>query len=63
MIDRQGYPWAVFLGAVALCSALSPYAALAQTSGIDPKAENLLRTATTFLADQKMFTMDARSSI
>jgi len=63
MYQRRGYRWAVFLGAVALCSALSPYAALAQPSGIDPKAENLLRTATTFLAGQQKFAVDTRSSI
>ena len=40
-----------------------PSAALAQPAGIEPQAEKLLKNATTFLAAQKRFSVDASSTI
>ncbi len=36
---------------------------LGQPSGVDPQAERLLQTATTYLADQKRFSVEARGTI
>lgn len=49
--------------AFALVSLLLPQAALAQPAGIDPQAEKLLKASTTFLAGQKQFSVDTRSTI
>ena len=42
---------------------LLPQSALAQPVGITPKAEKLLRASTDFLAGQKQFSLDTRSTI
>ena len=49
--------------ALVLCVAASAPSALAQPAGIDPQATKLLRAATDFVAAQKRFTVDTRSSI
>jgi hypothetical protein len=60
--------WACFhagtAGLLSLVLALAlPQSAFAQPVGITPKAEKLLRVATDFLAGQKQFGLDTRSTI
>jgi hypothetical protein len=43
--------------------ALAPEQAVAQPEGIDPQAEKLLLAATSFVAAQKQFSVDTRSTI
>jgi len=54
---RPGGLFALLVGAMLAGSALS------QPAGVDPKAEELLKASTTFLADQAQFTVDTRSTI
>ena len=42
---------------------LLPQVSLAQPAGIDPQATKLLKASTDFLASQKQFTVDTRSSL
>lgn len=52
------------LGALGLVLAAAlPFATLAQTAGIDPQAERLLKASTDFLAAQKQFTVDTASTL
>lgn len=44
-------------------AAALPFATSAQTAGIDPQAERLLKAATDFLAAQKQFTVDASNAV
>jgi hypothetical protein len=44
-------------------AALAPAAALAQSGGIDPQAEKLLKASMTFLAGQKRVSADTRSTV
>jgi hypothetical protein len=46
-----------------LAAAVVPHAALAQAAGIDPQAERLLKASTSFLASQKQFSVDTRSTL
>jgi len=55
---RLAAAFACISAAVAL-----PSAALAQPAGIEPQAEKLLKNATSFLAAQKRFSVDASSTI
>jgi hypothetical protein len=54
---------AASLFAAVLSAAVLPEAALAQPAGIDPQAEKLLKASTAFLAAQKRFSADTRSTI
>lgn len=51
-------PAIAFLAAIAIAPP-----ALAQPSGIDPRADKLLKASTAYLASQKQFSVDARSTI
>ena len=55
------------VGMLGLCmcvgSAILSSAAFGQPTGIDPQAESLLKATTTYLADQKQFSVDTRSTI
>ena len=46
-----------------LLAAALPLPALSQTTGISPKAEQLLKASTNFLAGQQQFSLDTESSI
>jgi hypothetical protein len=48
---------------VFISAAVAPPAALAQPAGIDPQAERLLKASTSFLASQKQFSVDTRSTL
>jgi hypothetical protein len=55
---------ALNVAAIALVSvAALPQSVLGQPAGIDPAATKLLKSATDFLAAQKQFTVEARSSL
>jgi hypothetical protein len=45
------------------CAAVAPQIALAQPAGIDPRAKDLLKSATDFLAKQQRFSADTRNSL
>jgi hypothetical protein len=45
------------------CAALLPQIALAQPQGIEPRAKELLKAATDFLAKQPRFSVDTRSTL
>ena len=51
------------VASAALIAAALPFAALAQPAGRDPQAVKLLKSATDFLAAQRQFTVDTRSTI
>jgi len=48
---------------VLLSAALLPRAAFAQTAGVDPQAQKLLRASTIYLGGLKQFSVDTRSTI
>lgn len=62
-IERAQRP-ATWVGwCVLLVGATLSGTVLGQPAGIDPQAESLLKAATTYLADQKQFSVDTRSTI
>lgn len=44
-------------------TAVPPHVALGQPTGVDPQAEKLLKASTDFLASQKQFSIEARSTL
>ena len=62
-IERCGRATRLIAALAFLAAAVAPRAALAQPAGIDPQAERLLKASTTYLAGQKQFSADTRSTI
>ena len=65
MFERQQYSRRAWLaaGMTLLTAVALSGASIAQPAGVDPKAEQLLKAATTYLAGQKQFSVDTRSTI
>ena len=66
MLYIEWFRQRVRLAAACACIAAAvalPSAALAQQAGIEPQAEKLFKSATTFLAAQKRFSVDSSSTI
>jgi hypothetical protein len=59
----QAKMWHIGTAALAALALALPLASLAQPAGIDPQATKLLKASTDFLAGQKRFSVETRSSL
>lgn len=62
-IERTARRVGVIAGLALLAGAMLSRGAFGQPAGIEPQAKKLLETATTYLASQKRFSVDTRSTI